>query len=414
MKLARLSALTAAMVLASAAQANDILSNGSLDIHLRNFYLDAKTDSDSDVQWSQAISADFVSGFYGNIIGFDLGAHYALKLRGDNEAGDSGPGLLPVNPDGKSGSYGKTSYAIKVNLADMGVAKYGRMFLDTPLLNNNYSRSLPGLTEAFYVEGNLEGANLYGVWATKTNMRTESGFMDLMIGDKKEAVKVLGGGYDFGNGMAANLAVGQQSDYYRKYYFDLGYAMDMQDLFIDSRFQYGRNSALGAQKDNLGSADDSQNVWGLNLTAEMQQATLGISYQRVSQSGNSFENTWSGQDSSQVDSGNFFGPNALMISDFNGDGQKSWALNAGYDFAGMVDGFSVDVAFAKGGVDSRANTGDTNEKEYNLTAAYALPQVENLSIAARYAKNTSKVKSTGETTTKKQIRLVVKYDMSVF
>ena len=417
MKLTRLSALAAAIVIASTAQANELLSDGSLDINLKNFYLDKQTAGDSDVQWSQAISANFVSGFYGNIIGFDLGGHYALKLRGDVDAGDTSPGLLPIDQNGKAASYGKTSYAIKVNLADMGLAKYGRMFLETPLLHNNYSRSLPGLTEGFYAEGNFEGLNMYGIWATKYNIRTKSGFKELQFDDKKEAVKVLGGGYDFGNGLATNLSVGQQNDFARKYYLDLGYAMEMQSVSIDGSLLYSRNNFLGvtkttAQDDGL---DSSQNVWGAKLAAEMHQATLGLSYQRVSQSGNPFISVWAGQDQAQiVDERDFFGPNSLMISDFDGDGQKSWGLHAGYDFAGMVDGLSVDMRYAKGGIDSKNNVYDTDEKEYNLTAAYALPQIENLSVAAQYAKNTATLKASNIKATRKQIRFIVKYDMSVF
>ena len=420
MKLAQLSALAAAMVVTSAVHANELLSEGSLDLNLQNYYLNASgnlhaptlgtANSHSDTQWSQTISVDFVSGYYANVIGFDLGAHYALKLRG---SGDHTTGLLPVDANGDSGSYGKTSYAIKINLADMGVAKYGRMFLDTPLLNNNYSRSLPGLTEAFYAEGNFEGANLYGIWATKTNMRTESGFMDLMVGTDKKAVKVLGGGYDFGNGVAANLALGQQNDFYRKYYFDLGYAMDMQGVSLDSGFKYGRNTAIGATKDGIGTNDEAQSVWGLDVTAGMHQATLGLSYQKVSQSGKDYISTWSGQTATEVDGGNFFGPNSMMISDFKYDGEKSWGIHAGYDFAGMVDGLSVSMAYGKGDIDTKGGV-KGNEKEYNLKATYALPQVENLSISAQYAKNTTKVESSGDKATNKQVRIIAKYDFSVF
>ena len=423
MKLARLSVLTAAMILTSAAQANDLMSDGSLDLHLRNYFLDATGNlhnvnlnvpaKHTDIQWSQAISVNFTSGFYENIIGFDLGAHYALKLRGDVGAGDSGPGLLPVDGNGNASSYGKTSYAVKINLADMGVAKYGRMQMDTPLLNDNYSRSLPGLTEAFYAEGNFEGASLYGIWATKSNMRTESGFVDLMVNDKKQSVKVLGGGYDFGNGFAANLAAGQQSDFARRYYFDAGYAMDMQGISLDSSFKYGRNNLIGYSKPAQNSTqDDSQSTWGLSVELGMQQATLGLSYQRVSQSGfTTYSGNWKGQE--DTDMAGYFGPNSLMISDFNYDGEKSWGVNAGYDFTGMVDGLSVALAYAKGDIKTKGGL-EGDEKEYNLTATYALPQVENLSLSAQYAKNTAKNKANNDKATKSQVRVIAKYDFSVF
>ena len=425
MKLAQLSALSAAMILASAAQANEFMSDASFDIHLRNYFMDKTQEvgstKDSNDQWSQAISANFSSGYFENIIGVDLGMHYALKLKADDlsAAGGVDADLLQTGADEvKPESYGKTSYAVKVNLADMGTARYGRLFLETPLLKNNYSRSLPGLTEAFHAEASFEGIDLYGVWATKSNHRTESGFSDFEVNGEKEEVKILGGGYDMGNGLTADLAVGQQDEFARKYFVDLGYAMDMQGASVDAGLVYGHNSLLGYTKDNRGAGvDDSQSVWGATVKAGVQQASFGLSYQKVSQSGitdsagkNRFDKGWGG---TQNDVNGFIGPHALMISDHRGDGQTSWGVHAGYDFAGMIDGLSLKLVYVDGETDPQAG-GKADETEYNVTAAYAVPQVENLSVAARYAQNKTKVQSSGVETENSQVRLIVKYDMSVF
>ena len=66
MKFARLSALSAAMVLASAAQANTfapLLEDGSLDLHLRNYFKKdtEKTTTDKSAhQWAQAFSHELL------------------------------------------------------------------------------------------------------------------------------------------------------------------------------------------------------------------------------------------------------------------------------------------------------------------------------------------------------------------
>ena len=411
MKFARLSALSVAMVLASTAQANPLIEDGSFDIHLRNYYKNNKVASNSGNQWAQAISANYASGFFGNVLGFDLGGHYALKLKADTE--NANPGLLPVNSSdkNKSSSYGKTSYAVKVNLMDMGVAKYGRMFMDTPLLKDNYSRSLPSLTEAFYAEGAFQGASLYGIWATKANHRTESGFDRLMVNGKKQSVKVLGGGYDFDNGLTADVAAGQQSDYARRYYLAAAYVANVQNINVTSDFKFGRNSRIGFSKQ----ADEgnSQNTWGLSVKADVQQASVGLSYQTVSKTDvGSYNTQWSGQDMSSGDMTGYFGPHDLMIGNFAGNGQNSWGINAGYNFAGMVDGFSVSAVFVKGKINPKGASG-TDESEYNLVAGYEVPQVENLNLSALYGKNTKKPDA-GNKTTSSEVRLIVKYDMSVF
>ena len=421
MKFARLSALSAAMVLASAAQANTfapLIEDGSLDLHLRNYFkTDTKktTSSISDHQWAQALSLNYSSGYLGNIIGFDLGGHYALKLKADIKDGLD-PGLLRIK-DGTSRSYGKGAYAVKLNLMDYGVAKYGRMFLDTPLLEDNYSRSLPSLTEGFYADGTFGDASIYGIWALKANHRTESNFNSLMLSDgTKEAVKVLGGGYTFRNGLnglTTNLAVGQQSDYATRYYANANYEMEFDPATITGDFVFGRNSRIGKAK--VANKSNSQNTWGLSLKAEAYKATLGVSYQYVSQSDiGAYQTKWSGQDMSKGDMTGYFGPHDMMIGNFAGNGQKSWGISAGYDFTDMIDGLSVEAMFAKGKIDEKDNSLDKDESEYNLMATYATPQVESLSISALYGKNTKKTKSNNAKETNSEIRLIVKYDMSVF
>ena len=343
-----------------------------------------------------------------------MGGHYALKLKADVKDGVY-PDLLRVK-DGSSHSYGKGAYAVKLNLMDYGVAKYGRMFLDTPLLEDNYSRSLPSLTEGFYADGTFGDVSLYGIWALKANHRTETDFKDLMVEGSKEAVKVLGGGYNFRNGLnglSTNLALAQQNEYARRYYADAGYEMEFDPATLSGEFQFGRNSRIGKSK--ISSEDNTQNTWGLTLKAEAYQATFAVSYQSVSQTDIGAYNTdWSGQSDTSGDMTGYFGPHDMMIGNFAGNGQKSWGINLGYDFAGMVDDLSIGAMYAKGKIDQITVHNDQDESEYNLMATYASPQVENLSISALYGKNTKKDKVNGNKDTDTQLRLIVKYDMSVF
>ena len=427
MKFARLSALSAAMVLASAAQANNLaplIEDGSLDLHLRNYFKKDTNKTDaadlSGNQWAQAFSLNYTSGYFADIIGFDVGGHYALKLKSSLDNGIGNPGLLKVKDGNKSSSFGKASYAVKVNLMDYGVAKYGRMFLDTPLLEDNYSRTLPSLTEGFYADGTFGDASLYGIWALKANHRSDTGFNDLMVQGSKEAVKVLGGGYNFRNGLNGldtNLALAQQDEYARRYYIDVGYTFDVDQATLSSEFIYGRNTVIGKTKTNT-VGDKSQNTWSLAVAAEAYNATLGVSYQSVSKSDlGSYNTQWSGAPDTDGDMTGYFGPHDMMIGNFAGNGQKSWGINAGYDFADVVDGLSVAAAYIKGDTAPKTESADDakkEESEYNVSVSYAVPQVENLNISALYAKNTSKNKTEDSKTTKSQIRLIVKYDMSVF
>ncbi len=445
MKIARLSALSTAILMASTAQGNDFVDDASLDIHLRNYYkhdyMDNKgrNDNKSQIAWAQAIRINLSSGYYENIVGLDLGVHHALKLRASENRGDTGL-LQPTAADNnrtKYIGYGKTSYAIKVNLMDMGVAKYGRMFIDTPLLSDSDNRSLPSLTEGFYAEGAFGAASLYGIIALKENPKDQSGFDDYGYvngNDKdKKSVQIIGGGYDFGHGVYANLAYGQQKEVAKRYYADVNYSTELEGVGVDVGVQYGKSSKSGKSKDNIDNAanksDTSQYAWGAKAAAHFGPATIGITYTDVEKTDiGSYEFEWGMTEMSgstaMGDSSGYFGYNSIQYSDFHRSGQKAWGINASYDFNELVEGLSVYGVYVSGKVNPKGDVGNPDpeswtEKEYNLGVSYYLPMVEGLSAHVQYAHNTQE--DQGDTVNNKRndivttdTRVIVKYDLAVF
>ncbi|WP_263080205.1 OprD family porin [Endozoicomonas sp. Mp262] len=444
MKLARLNALSAAVMLASTAYANDFIDDASLDIHLRNYYKhDLKddkgvNDNKSQIAWTQAVRINLSSGYYANLVGVDLGVHHALKLRGTDGRGDTGLLLETTNSDGKEYvGYGKTSYAIKFNLMDMGVAKYGRMYMDTPLLSDSDSRSLPSLTEGFYAEGAFGAASVYGIIALKENPKGQSGFDNygyVKGNDKdKQSVQIIGGGYDFGHGFYANLAYGQQKEIAKKYFADLNYSTELEGVGVDVGIQYGKNSISGKSKDdidkNVAKSDTNQYAWGAKAIATYGAASIGVTYTDVEKTDiGSYQFEWGMTEMSDgdqvMDSSGYFGYNALQYSDFNKSGQKAWGINASYDFDALVEGLSVYGAYVSGKVNEKGNVGSDDpdswtEKEYNLGVSYAVPMVEGLSAHVQYAHNTQEDKGTPKNNQKKDVvttdtRVIIKYDLAVF
>ena len=123
-------------------------------------------------------------------------------------------------------SYGKTLGAVKINLMDNGVAKYGRMVLDTPLLNDNVDdSSLPSATEAFYFDYTMHGFTLFGAIAKKGNAETETGFDDYMVDGKKKAVNTIGGSFEW-EGLNLSGAYAKQSNAVKATYFDGSYSFE--------------------------------------------------------------------------------------------------------------------------------------------------------------------------------------------
>ena len=407
MKLAQVSALSAAIFLATSAQANAFLEDSSLNIGLKNFYMKKTKDvtkEDTTSQWAQGIQADFESGYFEGIVGLDVSAYYSLKLGASDIASAGNPGLLQGDTDGDSKSYGKTAYAIKFNLADMGVAKYGRLKLDTPLLNDSGSRVLPSLSEAFYADLAHEGLSGYAVLAKKANAKTEAGFDDYGTDADSESVKAFGAAYDFGNGLALSANYATQAEFAKKYLTEVTYATEVDGIDLGVAAQYAKNTHIG---DNKSATDDNdQTAYGLKVSASMGNASVGLAYTKVEKTDiDGFTAGWNSVDK-QDDTG-YFGYNSIQYSDFNNNGEKAWGLNASYDFSEVVEGLEAGVTYVKGDYEG----GD--EKEVNVAVSYAIPQVEGLSASLKYAKNDDE-KDGGAETTVTDTRLVFKYNVAVF
>ncbi len=419
MKLLKLSALSVAIFAASSVHAESFVDDSTLNIHLRNYYKsDKETGDKKQSSWAQGVRAEFSSGYFMGLVGFDLNWYGSLKLSGDK--GESDNGLLRISQTGKSKSYSKAGGAIKFNLMDMATVKYGRMFIDTPLLNDSDSRVTPSLTEALMVEGEFAGANLYGIHATENSGRTESGFENYSVNNKKQAVNIVGGDYDFGNGLSITAAYGKQKEFGTQLYTDALYAMDVDDdTSVSVGGQYGRKAMKGDTKDTL----DKANIdfWGLKTELSMGNLSVGLAYTDVDQPKSSAAQTalgsasmaWGGQEGMQ-DSG-YMGYNALAIKDFDRAGQSAWGVSVGYDLSDLVQGLSTSAVY----VDSKIDTGiasekDNKEKEYNIKANYAVPAVEGLSVDLVYAKNERNNRNTSTKTTHTDKRVIIKYDIAVF
>ncbi len=422
MKIAQLSALSAAILLATSAQANSFVDDSSMNIELRNYYKHTTSETAtklSNDQWAQGIRVDYSSGYFENIVGVDLGAYYSLKLGASNSdlitkngvTSPANPGLLYVDSKGDAKSYGKNAYAIKFNLADMGVLKYGRMFLNLPLVNDSDSRVLPSLSEAFYGDVSYEGLSAHAVWAKKGSSKTESGFHDLEVtkdGElKSEAVKSVGAAYDFGNGMTLAADYATQSEHAKRYLVAASFSTEAEGVALDFAANYGQNQRIGASK--VDDKDNKQSAYGLKATAGFGAASVSLMYTKVKKTDiGSYDDAWGGED----DTGHF-GYNAVQLKDFDNNGEKTWGVNASYDFAEMVPGLVATVKYRKGDYEETSSyvAGDRNELNFDTT--YAIPQLEGLSARLRYAKAKTNPDG-GDTTTDTDTRVIVQYKVSVF
>ncbi|MGY0217760.1 OprD family outer membrane porin [Endozoicomonadaceae bacterium StTr2] len=430
--------MSAAILLASGAQAESFIEDSSLNIHLRNYYkTDKRTNTQKQSAWSQGIRAEFSSGYFMNMIGFDASWYTAIKLSGDKNKADVGLLRIKGN-DKKAHSYSKVGGAVKINLMDMATVKYGRMYIDTPLLNDSDSRNVPSLTEALMAEGEFGAARLYGIHARENSARVESGYESYGVYDsngkhKKQAVNIIGGGYNFGDGFSVIAAYGQQKEFGSQFYTDALYEMPINDeMSMSLGAQYGTKKMKGDAQDNAvanklvptGQQLDKDTIyfWGINAGMTMGNLSLGLSYTDVDQPTsntktglNTASMAWgSGENDGDMQNSGFMGYNAIAYSDFNRAGQSAWGINVGYNFSDMVEGLSSSVVYVDSTIDmGKSGVRDQKEKEYNIKVNYALPVVDGLSVDLVHAKNTARNSARVETVNKES-RVIIKYDVAIF
>ena len=444
MKLLKLSALSAAVMAASLAQAESFIDDSTFDIHLRNYYKSDKlTDTPKQSAWAQGISGSFKSGYFMGLVGLDLDLYSSIRLSGDK--GKSNTGLLRLSgPDDeldklKTKSYGKAGGAIKINLMDMATLKYGRMQMDKPLLHDNDNGVIPSLTEALLIEGELMGADLYVAGAYKHASREESGFENFGVEVngkyEKHTPWTAGGAYNL-MGVDINAAYGNMHSFGHQFYGDLAYEMPLSDgMMLGLGGQYGSKTVNSKAKQyavandliDAGTLDDGKiSFWGLKADLSMGDLSVELAYTDVDQPGSANKNglaaadigQWGLEDGYDDQNSGFMGYNASTITDFNEAGQSAWGVTVGYNLGEMIQGLNASVSYVDSDVDSPdRGIKDGTVNEYNLNVNYAVPMLEGLTIEMVYAKAKENIYEAGNEKTKTTLtekRVIVKYDIAVF
>lgn len=442
-----ISAAIIAAMAATSAQAEssyqNFIDDSSIDLNLRNYYRTTHIsdgnhvlprDGDKDKGWAQAVSVNFSSGFFYDIIGFDLSTHYAFKLKdsiGKNNESDSGLFLTNSVHNGKAHghSYGKTLGAIKLNLMDNGIAKFGRMILDTPLLNDNVDDgSLPSSTEAFYFDYSMHGFTVFGAYAKQGSGEAESGYDEYEIENgKKKAVATLGGSFEW-EGLNLNAAFAKQSDVAKAAYIDGNYGFDFMGVDLAVGAQYGHNKAIGFT--NEGAADDPDNYdriqqgenskidwYGAMVEANYDDLTIMLAMTDI---GGGKKTGWSdaavgwkgGDDATE-----FMGYNSVLISDFNEANETAYQVRVDYDFNDMVPGLSAYALYVMGSID-KTNVDnvvyEADTSEYNVGIMYdAASVLDGLNFSLVHGKYDQDPKGL-KSVTQKETRIIVSYDMAIF
>ncbi|MCG8531423.1 MAG: OprD family porin, partial [Desulfovibrionales bacterium] len=337
-----------------------VIDDSMTELSLRNIYINrnyrnhrtAGTDRLPGLAeaWSQGACLDISSGYYRDTVGFHGSWYGALKLVGDKAK--FGSGVLhehSATPENGHLQARQTSYnklgQVYLNSRLGGEVlnaslRLGRMFINTPLLNDDDSRTTPSTTQGLFAEANYLNSSVYSVLSDRSSLKTQTGFhkYENSAGDSWK-IYVLGGYLDLDNGLYFHIASGTAPDYKKRNYLNLSYNLKLAkktDLLLDGQYQTAKSDGFKLK------TDLNSKLFNIATRLTMDSFGITLSYQQVND--NEFNYSWGGSDSTELNSWN-----AVQVLDFNRKDEKSWQGRIDYSFAGLgIPGLSIMTRYIRG------------------------------------------------------------------
>ncbi|MGB1238758.1 MAG: OprD family outer membrane porin [Pseudomonadales bacterium] len=404
--------LTCAIIAAGHAQtsiaqeASGFLADSKLDLNLRTFYFNrdriSGTRPDS-VALSQGLRLDYQSGYINDIIGFDASIFAVGALSAEDNRG--GTGTLRTLGNGEQEGYGKFGQAyLKLKLGEDSGVKLGRLVINTPLLDDSDSRTTPSSTQGVYAYTQYQNLNLYAIWSDQGSAKTDEKFRKYTDTNGDDyAVAIIGGSYAFDSGLNLDLAYGEADNVLSQAYVSASYPIALSErdkLTLTSTYYRGEADGEGAQA-GVG-ADYRSDLFSVSAQWARDNKKLSLAYQAVN--GDEYQESW---DNFTNDDTGLYSSNSVQVLDFDRAEERS--LQARFDYqVPNIEGLSLMARYIRGDNIKRSDGAEGKEWERNFEVNYAFQKVEGLSLRLRNAT----VRST-ETTGLNENRLILNYKVSL-
>ncbi len=357
-----------ATAMAGAAQADSFVEDSSLKITLRNVYFNEMGRSDERVrdrrEWVQAVIADYKSGYFMDMVGFDLSAGGAWGLSDEMEGGSSNNCRATNLP--KSGNDNNKCDTNDIGGVHQAYAKF-KAGSDDVKFNANFgkkkrkfktysdsgSRALPSGSYGLEADLDVYGLDLYAANITGFSPRQQSYFKDDLTNgtDQIDYLRIFGAKYDFDFGLGLHAELNRSDDYLKQNWYQAKYDLDLgSDMNLALIGRYGKQEDNG---DLYGGEHESKFY---DLVAELEMGALGLraGYTKVS------DGAWDTENFDE-DHGKWTS-NASNHYDFNAEDEKTWVVGASYDFAEVgVEGLNAELYYAKG-TDGQSGGSDIGDR----------------------------------------------------
>ncbi len=370
-----LALMTSAPVLAaSQADSNGFVEDSSLDLFLRNAYMNRDyRDGDQDkVEWGQSAVLTFNSGFTQGTVGFGVDVFGMYGYRLDSGRGRAGAGGIdffmvdrelidPANPDAGSRitdverDMAHAGAAVKARFSKT-VLSYGDQRPVLPVLSHDDSRLLPeAYTGTMITSNEIDGltvhAGRFHAQHRKSDEGRDSGGL--------KAIEVLGGSYQFNDNVRTALYASDVEDVLKRQYANLNYIRPLNGGDTLTMDFSGYRTKQDKEWDSRG---DRNNLWSLSANYATGPHDFTLAYQRSS--GDTGYNYGFYQNEGAVgDGGTTIWVANSFWSDFNAEDERSWQLGYGLDFTQFgIPGLSYNFAYIRG-TDITVRNSETNIRE---------------------------------------------------
>lgn len=361
----------------AAAQASDFIDDSSLKLQLRNVYFNenfrdehgmsaraARTAKSERTEWAQGFLLDYQSGFTPGTLGFGVDALGLLGVKLDSGRGRSGTGLMPVHDDGRAaGEFASAGATAKVRLAKTTL-KYGTLLPKNPVLIYNDARLLPQTYQGTQVtSSDIENLTLTGGYLDRFKLRDSTDSVALVPdgygGDKSGDFRYAGADYKWGKNLRLSYFHGELENFYRQSFAGVQHDLPLGSGVLTSDLRYFHSSdsgsAYGGKIDN--------NLLSGQLSYAIAGHTFGGGYQKLSgDAGLPY-----------ISGATVYSFSNVGIGKFIEEGEKTWMLSYGYNFATLgVPGLTFSTRYLSGN-DGQSDTA-IKEWERDAELAYVVQQ----------------------------------------
>lgn len=410
---------------ASQADSNGFVEDSSLDLFLRNAYMnrDYRNGDRDKAEWGQAGVLTFTSGFTKGTVGVGVDAFGMYGYRLDSGGGRAGAGGIDFffaddqNPDGTFNNVERdmahAGAAVKARFSKT-VLSYGDQRPVLPVLSHDDSRLLPETYTGTMITSNeIDGLTVHAGRFHAQHRKSDEG----RDSGKLNSIEVLGGSYQFNDNIRAALYASDVEDVLKRQYANLNYIRPLNQgdtLTLDFS---GYRTKQDKKWDGAG---DRNNLWSLSANYATGAHDFTVAYQRSSgDTGYNYGFYQSVVDGAGNSVGVGDGGTTIWVansfwSDFNAEDERSWQLGYGLDFTEYgVPGLSYNFAYIRG-TDINVGGGDSaSEREIFNQLKYVVQSGAAKDMSVRLRSSVLRA-SNSYTQDGNEVRIFVDFPMNIF